>query len=119
LKWYSLAIPLANIDCLHVLVFHEKGVWRTLHEDGSCPFHLQRVLNLHQGDSAVLLEFCHWLHTNRQLLPLTLFTDEAMCTVTRNGIDNTRKSYQWSHHNSHGTVEKKFSFVSLSVCGAV
>ena len=45
-------------------------VWRTLHEDSLYPFHTQPVQNLHPGDSAMRLEFCHWLHTNRQLLPL-------------------------------------------------
>jgi len=57
-------------------------VWRTLHEDGLYPFHPQPVQNLHPGDSAMRLEFCHWLYTIRQLLPLILFTDEA--TFTRN-----------------------------------
>ena len=62
--------------------------------------------NLHPGDSAMRLEFCHWLHTNRQLLPLILFTDEA--TFARNGINNTRNSHRWSHENPHGTVETNF-----------
>ena len=52
------------------------------------------------------LEFCHWLHTNRQLFPLILFTDEA--TFTRNAITNTRKSHRWSHENPHGAVETNF-----------
>ena len=47
-------------------------VWRALHESGLYPFHPQPVQNLHPGDSAMRLEFYHWLHTNRQLLPLTL-----------------------------------------------
>ena len=42
-------------------------VWRTLHEDGLYLFHQQNVQNLHTGDSVMRLEFCHWLHTNRQL----------------------------------------------------
>jgi len=50
-------------------------VWRTLYEDGLYPFYPQPVQNLHPGDSAMCLEFCHWLHTNRQLLLLLLFTD--------------------------------------------
>jgi len=29
------------------------------------------------------LEYCHWLHTNRQFLPLVLFTDEATVSVTK------------------------------------
>jgi len=40
-------------------------VWRTLHQDGLYPYHPEPVQNLHPGDSAMLLEFCHWLHTNR------------------------------------------------------
>jgi hypothetical protein len=39
-------------------------VWRTLHDDGFYLFHPQRVQNLHLGDSAMCLEFCHWFHTN-------------------------------------------------------
>ena len=44
-------------------------VWRTLHEDGLYLFHPQPVQNLHPGDSATRLEFCHLLHTNRQFFP--------------------------------------------------
>jgi hypothetical protein len=49
------------------------------------------------------LEFCHWLHINRQLFPLILFTDEA--TFTRNGINNTRNSLQstWYSGNKFST----------------
>ena len=52
------------------------------------------------------LEFCHWLHTSHQLLPLILFTDEA--TFTHNGPNNTRNSQQWPHKNPCGTVETNF-----------
>ena len=52
------------------------------------------------------LEFCHWLHTNRQLLPLILLTDEA--TFIHNGINNTCNSHRWSHGNPYGTVETNF-----------
>ena len=78
-------------------------VWRALHEDSLHQYHPQRVQNLHPGDSAMRLEFCHWLHTNRQLFPLILFTDEAI--FTRNGIKNTRLTRVESHENPHGTVE--------------
>jgi hypothetical protein len=64
------------------------------------------VQNLHPGDSVMPLEFCHWLHTNHQLLPLILFIDEA--TFMGNKTNNTRNSYQWSHDNPHGTVEINF-----------
>jgi hypothetical protein len=67
-------------------------VWLTLHEDGLYPYHQQRVQNLHSGDGAMRLEFCHWLHTNGQFLPLILFTNEA--TFIRNGINNTRNSHR-------------------------
>ena len=77
-------------------------VWRTLHEDGLYTFHPQPEQNLHPEDSAMRLEFCHWLHTNRQLLPLILFT---VATFTRNGISNTRNSHRWSHEIPHGTAE--------------
>ena len=92
-------------------------VWRTLHEDGLYPFHPQPVENLHTGDSAMCLEFCHWLHTNRQLLPLILFTDEA--TFTRNGINNTRTRID-GLTKIHMVLRKKiFNVVFLSMCGAV
>jgi len=66
-------------------------VQQTLHENSLYPYHPQQVQNLHPGDNATHLEFCHWLQSNRQLLPLIVFTDEA--TFNRNGINNT--------HNSH------------------
>ena len=64
------------------------------------------------------LEFCHWLRTNRQLLPLLLFNDEA--TFTRNG-NNTRNSHRWSHESPHGTVEANFQRrFSINVwCGMI
>ena len=78
---------------------------------------MQKIL--HPGDSAVRLEFCRWLYTICQLLPLILSTDEA--TFTRNGIDNTRNSHRWSHENPRGTVETNFqSRFSISVwCGMI
>ena len=47
------------------------------------------------------LEFCHWLHTNRQLLsPVTEW-------------------HRWSHENPHGTVETNFQrrFSIIVWCG--
>jgi hypothetical protein len=82
------------------------------------PFHPQHVQDLHPENSVMRLEFCHWLHTNRQLLPLTLFTDEA--TFTRNGID-IRNLHRWSDDNPHGTVETNFQhcFSSNVWCGMI
>ena len=64
------------------------------------------------------LEFCHWLRTNHQLLPLKLFIDEA--TFTCNRI-NTRYLHRWSHNNPHGTVEKNFQchFTINVWCGMI
>ena len=106
LIWHSVTLLLVREDFKHVSVFHEKRVWRTLHEDDLYPLHTQPVQNLHPGYSATRLEFCHWLHANRQLLPLILITDEA--TFTRNGINNIRNSHRWSHENPRGTVETNF-----------
>ena len=58
----------------------QTRVWRTLHEDCLYPFHPQRVQILHPRDSAMRLEFCHWLHNNRQLVPLT-FRHRASCIL--------------------------------------
>ena len=80
-------------------------VWQTMHEDDL--FHFTHSLcKIYTQGSVIHLEFCHWLHTNRQLLPLRLFTDEA--TFTHNGINNTRNCHQWSPENPHGTVETNF-----------
>ena len=81
-------------------------VWQALHEDGLYPSHPQPVQDVHPGDSAMRLEFCNWLHTNRQLLPLILFTDES--TFTHSGINNTSNSHRWSHENPHVSVETNF-----------
>jgi hypothetical protein len=40
--------------------------------------------------SAIHLELCHWLHTNRQLLPLTLFIDVAILPVMESTTHITR-----------------------------
>jgi hypothetical protein len=94
----------------------QTRVWRTLHGDGLFPIPPPKcVQNLCPGDSAMGLEFCHWLHTHHQLLPLILFTDEA--TFTHNGINNTHNSHWWSHDNPHSTVETNFEcHFALSVC---
>ena len=95
----------------------QTRVRRTLHEDGLYPLHPQRVQNLHPGDSAMRLEFCHWLHTKSQLFPLILFTDEATVTVT---VSTTHVTCIDGLTTIHMVLWKQnFSVVSLSVCGAV
>jgi len=101
------------------LVVSRTRVWRTLHEDCWYSFHPQREQNPHPGDSAMHLEFCHRLYSNRQLLPLIPFTDEAAFTL--NGTNNTRNSHRWSQNNPHGTLETKFQHrFSINVwCGMI
>jgi hypothetical protein len=114
LKWYREALLLACKDFVS-----QTRVWRTLHEDGLYPYRPQQVQNRHPGDNAMHLEFCHWLHTNCQLLPLILSTDEA--TFTCNGINNTWNSHRWSHDNPHSTVKTNFEHhFSIDVwCGTI
>ena len=35
-------------------------VWRTLHAEGTYPYHVQRVQHLGRGDFVERLEFCNW-----------------------------------------------------------
>jgi hypothetical protein len=46
------------------LIVSQTHVWGTLRDDDLYPFHPQCVKNLHQRDSAMHLEFCHWSYTN-------------------------------------------------------
>jgi len=80
-------------------------VWRILHAEGMCPYHVQRVQHLGPGDFAHRLEFCKWLHGSRQLHRYVLFTDEAQ--FNRGGV-NTHNSHVWADENSHATVESNF-----------
>jgi hypothetical protein len=52
------------------------------------------------------LEFCHWLHTNHQLLPSILFTEES--TFIHSGIKNTSNLHRCPHDNPRDTVETNF-----------
>ncbi|KAJ4426346.1 hypothetical protein ANN_27160 [Periplaneta americana] len=81
-------------------------VWRTLRMHGFYPHHLQRIQHLRAGDEGRRLQFCRWLLVNRRVIPFLLFTDEA--TFTRDGINNTRNSHQWSEENPHAIVEIHF-----------
>jgi hypothetical protein len=82
-SWHGTTLVYCSMRRLSTrLVVARTRVWRTLHDDGLYPFRPKCVQNLHQGDSAMRLEFCHWLHTISQSLRLILFTDEA--TFTRN-----------------------------------
>jgi len=85
LIWYSVVLLLAREEFQRVSVFHEHVYGEHCMKKACTRFHPQSVQSLHPGDSAMRLECCHWLRTNRQLLPLILFTDEA--TFNRNGIN--------------------------------
>ena len=59
---------------------------------------------LEEGDEDRRLDLCRWVIANRRLIPFILFTDEA--SFTRDGINNTNNSHQWSDKNPHATVER-------------
>jgi len=50
-------------------------VWKTLHAEGTYPYHVQRVQHLGPGDFAERLEFCKWSNGRRELHRYILFTD--------------------------------------------
>jgi len=63
------------------------------------------------------LEFCYWLHINRQLLPVILFTDETALTVTESTTHVTRVDGLTTIHMVLWT--QIFKVICLSMCGAV
>lgn len=81
-------------------------VWRTLHNFGLYPYHIQSVQNLQPADYAARVTFCRWLIGQQQLSGQILFTDEA--TFTRDGITNTRNSHSWALENPFATTETHF-----------
>jgi len=93
-------------------------VWRSLHEEGMYPYHVQRVKHLGPGDFAKRLGFCKWLNGSRQLPRYILFTDEAQ--FNHDGVNNTYNSHVWADENPHATVESNFQLrFSVNVCCAV
>jgi hypothetical protein len=106
LKWYGVALLLAREDFLYVSVFQEHAYSDQCMMTGSNHFTHSDCTNYNQGTMPCFQNFVIGSRTNRQLLPLILFTDEA--TFTRNGINNTRNVRRWSHGNPHGTVETNF-----------
>ncbi|KAJ4448685.1 hypothetical protein ANN_00075 [Periplaneta americana] len=58
--------------------------------------------------------FGRWLFVNRRVIQFLLFTDEA--TSTREDINNTRNSHQWSEENPHAIVEIHFQESFSVVC---
>lgn len=85
-------------------------VWRTLHEQGLHPYHIQRVQALEPGDPPRRLVFCRWLRDKIQnhpdFLNNLLFTDEA--GFTRDGIFNIHNTHVWSDENPHEILPRSF-----------
>ena len=78
-------------------------VWRTLHAEGTYPYHVQRVQHLGPSDFAERLEFCKWLSGSRELHRYSMFTDESH--FNSDGVNNTRNSHVWADDNLHATLE--------------
>jgi hypothetical protein len=81
-------------------------VWRTVHDYGFYPFHVQNVQALRPNDYFARENFCNWLLRNQELFTKMLFTDEAI--FSRDGITNTRYTHVWSNDNPHATKETHF-----------
>jgi hypothetical protein len=77
LKCYNVALLLAREHFVWRLGVSRNCVWQTSHKDRLYKIYTQGRVP----------EFYHWLHSNRQFLPLILFTDEA--TFTRDVVNNT------------------------------
>jgi hypothetical protein len=85
LKWYSVTLLLACEDFLHILVFHEHVYGE--HCMTACTHLTHRVCKIYtQGTVPCIQNFVtgYILIAHCQLLPLILFTDEAIFTC--NGI---------------------------------
>ena len=94
-------------------------VWRTLHNFGMYPYHIQSVQHLQPADYAPRVDFCRWLIAHPQLCRKIMFTDEA--TFTRDGITNTRNSHSWAIENPFQTRETHFQYrFSVNIwCGVL
>jgi len=77
------------------------------------------VHRLEEGDEARQLDLCWWIIANCRLIPFILLTDEA--SFTRDDINNTHNSHQWSDKNAHAIVEKNSQHrFSVNVwCGVI
>lgn len=97
-------------------------VWRTLHEQGLHPYHVQRVQALQPGDPIRRIAFCQWflqkLEQEPNFLNNLLMTDEA--GFTREGIFNSRNTHVWSDENPHAIRERGFQqHFSLNVWAGI
>ena len=97
----------------------QTRVWRTLHEDGLCPFHLQRVKIYTQGTVPCILNFVigyilftNCFHQYYSLTKLRVLSPIMESTTHITHIDGltTINMVLW---------KQIFSTISLSMCGAV
>jgi hypothetical protein len=88
----------------------EITIWRTLHEQGLHPYHLQRVQHLKPEDPPRRIAFCQWLlqkiDEEPNFLSIVLTTDKAGCT--RDGVFNSHNTHIWSEETPHQIRERGF-----------
>ncbi|KAJ8964299.1 hypothetical protein NQ317_000095 [Molorchus minor] len=80
----------------------QNKVWKTLRENQSYPFHVQRVQALQLQDHPARVRFCQWLikqNNSEQFTRRVLVTGES--TFTRNGINNFGNTNVWEVENPH------------------
>jgi hypothetical protein len=86
-------------------------IWRTLHEQGLHPYHLQRAQRLKPEDPPRRIAFCQWLlqkiDEEPSFLSIVLTTDEA--GFTRDGVFNSHNTHIWSEENPHQIRERGLS----------
>jgi hypothetical protein len=85
-------------------------IWRTLHEQGLHPYHIQRVQDLKPEDPPRRIAFCQWrlqkIDEEPNFLSIVLTTDEA--EFTRDGVFNSHNTHIWSEENPHQIRERGF-----------
>jgi vesicle coat complex subunit len=50
-------------------------VWRTLHTEGMCTYHIQRIHHLEPADICSWLELCRWINSNPHTIRNISFND--------------------------------------------
>jgi len=63
-------------------------VLRTLHTEGTYPYHIHSIQHLEPVDMCSQLEMCRWINSNAHMIRNILFTGKAH--FTNNGVNNTR-----------------------------
>ena len=95
-----------------------SSIHRKLQENGFYPYHIQRVQSLLPLDYGQRLIFCNWLLQNVNVIPITLFCDEA--TFSRDGINNYHNDHVWDTENPHAVSVTHFQHrFSVNVWGGL